>query len=41
MVSLVAEFTEIDNGKRNDRRELEKTRAACQKQKAKIVMESC
>src|SRR6476619_7200292 len=35
---LVAEFTEIENGKRNDRPELEKALAACKKQKAKLVI---
>src|SRR6476659_8403744 len=36
--SLVAEFTEIESGKRNDRPELEKALAACKKQKAKLVI---
>src|SRR6476619_4994774 len=36
--SVVAEFTEIENGKRNDRPELEKALAACKKQKAKLVI---
>jgi DNA invertase Pin-like site-specific DNA recombinase len=36
--SLVAEFTEIESGKRNDRPELEKAVAACKKQKAKLVI---
>src|SRR6266436_2260624 len=36
--ALVAEFTEIESGKRNDRPELEKALAACKKQKAKLVI---
>jgi DNA invertase Pin-like site-specific DNA recombinase len=36
--SLVAEFTEIESGKRNDRPELERALAACKKQKAKLVI---
>jgi DNA invertase Pin-like site-specific DNA recombinase len=36
--SLVAELTEIESGKRNDRPELEKALAACKKQKAKLVI---
>src|SRR6202045_4658165 len=36
--TLVAEFTEIESGKRNDRPELERTLAACKKQKAKLVI---
>src|SRR5437773_11124177 len=36
--SLIAEFTEIESGKRNDRPELEKALAACRKQKAKLVI---
>jgi DNA invertase Pin-like site-specific DNA recombinase len=36
--SSVAEFTEIESGKRNDRPELEKALAACKKQKAKLVI---
>ena len=36
--SLVAEFTEIESGKRNDRPELEKALATCKKQKAKLVI---
>jgi DNA invertase Pin-like site-specific DNA recombinase len=36
--SLVAEFTEIESGKRNDRPELENALAACKKQKAKLVI---
>src|ERR1700704_2188886 len=35
---LIAEFTEIESGKRNDRLELEKALAACKKQKAKLVI---
>ena len=35
---LVAEFTEVESGKRNDRPELEKALAACKKQKAKLVI---
>ena len=34
---LVAEFTEVESGKRSDRPELEKALAACQKHKAKLV----
>src|SRR5262245_56877622 len=36
--SLIAEFTEIESGKRNDRPELEKALAACKKRKAKLVI---
>jgi DNA invertase Pin-like site-specific DNA recombinase len=36
--SLVAEFTEIESGKRNDRPELEKALAACKKLKARLVI---
>jgi DNA invertase Pin-like site-specific DNA recombinase len=36
--TLVAEFTEIESGKRADRPELEKALAACKKQKAKLVI---
>jgi DNA invertase Pin-like site-specific DNA recombinase len=36
--SLVAEFTEIESGKRNDRPELEKALATCKKQKARLVI---
>jgi DNA invertase Pin-like site-specific DNA recombinase len=36
--TLVAEFTEIESGKRNDRPELEKALALCKKQKAKLVI---
>jgi DNA invertase Pin-like site-specific DNA recombinase len=36
--ALIAEFTEIESGKRNDRPELEKALAACKKQKAKLVI---
>jgi DNA invertase Pin-like site-specific DNA recombinase len=36
--SLVAEFTEIESGKHNDRPELAKALAACKKQKAKLVI---
>src|ERR1700726_4432355 len=35
---LVAEFTEIESGKRSDRPELEKALAACKKHKAKLVI---
>jgi DNA invertase Pin-like site-specific DNA recombinase len=35
---LVAEFTEVESGKRNDRPELEKALAACKKHKAKLVI---
>lgn len=36
--SLIAEFTEIESGKRNDRPELEKALAACKKRKARLVI---
>src|SRR4051795_2710509 len=36
--SLVAEFTEIESGKRNDRPELAKALATCKRQKAKLVI---
>jgi DNA invertase Pin-like site-specific DNA recombinase len=36
--SLVAEFTEIESGKRSDRPELEKALAACKRRKAKLVL---
>ena len=36
--SLVAEFTEVESGKRNDRPELEKALAACKKLTAKLVI---
>src|SRR6201993_3578275 len=36
--ALVAEFTEIESGKRNDRPQLEKALAACKRQKAKLVI---
>jgi DNA invertase Pin-like site-specific DNA recombinase len=36
--TLIAEFTEIESGKRNDRPELEKALAACKKQRAKLVI---
>src|SRR6266513_3147515 len=36
--SLIAQFTEIESGKRNDRPELEKALAACKKQKARLVI---
>src|SRR6476659_8839702 len=36
--SLVAEFTEIESGRRNDRPELEKALAACKKLKARLVI---
>ena len=35
---LVAEFTEVESGKRSDRPELEKALAACKKHKAKLVI---
>jgi DNA invertase Pin-like site-specific DNA recombinase len=35
---VVAEFTEIESGKRNDRPELERALVACKKQKAKLVI---
>ena len=35
---LVAEFTEIESGKRADRPELEKAVVVCKKQKAKLVI---
>ena len=36
--SLVAEFMEIESGKRNDRPQLEKALATCKKHKAKLVI---
>jgi DNA invertase Pin-like site-specific DNA recombinase len=36
--TLIAEFTEIESGKRNNRPELEKALAACKKQRAKLVI---
>jgi DNA invertase Pin-like site-specific DNA recombinase len=36
--SLIAEFIEIESGKRSDRPELEKALAACKKQKARLVI---
>jgi DNA invertase Pin-like site-specific DNA recombinase len=36
--SLIAEFTEIESGKHDDRPELEKALAACKKQRAKLVI---
>jgi DNA invertase Pin-like site-specific DNA recombinase len=36
--TLIAEFTEVESGKRNDRPELEKALASCKKQKAKLVI---
>src|SRR6266700_6585457 len=36
--SLIAEFTEIESGKHNDRPELAKALAACKKQKAKLII---
>ena len=36
--TLVAEFTEVESGKRTDRPELAKALAACKKQKAKLVI---
>jgi DNA invertase Pin-like site-specific DNA recombinase len=35
---LVAEFTEVESGKRSDRPELEKALAACKRYKAKLVI---
>jgi DNA invertase Pin-like site-specific DNA recombinase len=35
---LIAEFTEIESGKRSDRPELAKALAACKRQKAKLVI---
>ena len=35
---LVAEFTEVESGKRSDRPELEKALAACKKHKAKLII---
>jgi DNA invertase Pin-like site-specific DNA recombinase len=35
---LIAEFTEVESGKRNDRPELEKALTACKKHKAKLVI---
>jgi DNA invertase Pin-like site-specific DNA recombinase len=35
---LIAEFAEVEGGKRNDRPELEKALAACKKHKAKLVI---
>ena len=35
---LLAEFTEVETGKRNDRPELQKALAACRKQKARLVI---
>jgi DNA invertase Pin-like site-specific DNA recombinase len=36
--SVIAEFTEVETGKRNDRPELERALGACRKQKAKLVI---
>ena len=36
--TLLAEFTEVERGKRNDRPELQKALAACRKQKARLVI---
>src|ERR1700722_17616961 len=36
--NIVAEFTEIESGKRNERPELAKSLAACRKQKGKLVI---
>src|ERR1051325_5627569 len=36
--SLVAEFTEIESGKRHDRPELDKALSACKKLKARLVI---
>jgi DNA invertase Pin-like site-specific DNA recombinase len=38
--TLVAEFVEVESGKRNDRPQLTAALAACKKQKAKLVMRS-
>jgi DNA invertase Pin-like site-specific DNA recombinase len=35
---LVAEFTEVESGKRNDRPELERALAACRKHKARLII---
>ena len=35
---LIAEFTEVETGKRNNRPELEKALAACHRQKARLVI---
>ena len=35
---LVAEFTEVESGKRNDRPELERALAACKKHRAKLII---
>jgi DNA invertase Pin-like site-specific DNA recombinase len=35
---LVAEFTEVESGRRNDRPELDKALAACKRNKAKLVI---
>jgi DNA invertase Pin-like site-specific DNA recombinase len=35
---LVAEFTEVESGKHNDRPELERSLAVCKRQKAKLVI---
>ncbi len=35
---VVAQFTEVETGKRNARPELEKAKAACRKHKAKLVI---
>jgi DNA invertase Pin-like site-specific DNA recombinase len=37
-LELIAEFTEIESGRRNSRPELEKALAACKKYKAKLVI---
>jgi DNA invertase Pin-like site-specific DNA recombinase len=36
--TLLAEFTEVETGKRNDRPELQKALAACRKHKARLVI---
>jgi DNA invertase Pin-like site-specific DNA recombinase len=36
--SLVAEFTEVESGKRSDRPQLAKALGACRRQKAKLVI---
>lgn len=36
--TLIAEFTEVESGKQNDRPELEKALAACKKDKARLII---